>query len=287
MKTYVSLLICVLPYLPLCSPLNAAVITELSEILGPASPASPPPIAVTTSIVDNDEIPMMVNFFQLFTGLPITGVNDPVDFVFRVVNSGTGGTTEYLLNQWVVNSTGVPWLYLRYSLSARTTTGLSITVPGLDFDWPDKTTPFIDSTNFSNLTHLPHELLWAGGTAEIGANETTFFAIDVPDIGSDYEIVLRLEVSLPGDLDGDGFVGIDDLNLVLGNWNQNVPSGSAPDPSGNGFVGITDLNAVLGNWNAGTPPSEAANTVPEPGSFLALCVGLLLFGRGRGKGVGG
>ncbi|MEZ6190958.1 MAG: hypothetical protein R3C45_06650 [Phycisphaerales bacterium] len=73
-----------------------------------------------------------------------------------------------------------------------------------------------------------------------------------------------------GDLDGDGFVGIADLNIVLGNWNQNVTAGDplAGDPSGDGFVGIEDLNTVLGNWNAGTPPG--ANSVPEPGAALVL-----------------
>ncbi|MEZ6191109.1 MAG: hypothetical protein R3C45_07420 [Phycisphaerales bacterium] len=42
------------------------------------------------------------------------------------------------------------------------------------------------------------------------------------------------------------------------------------DPSGDGFVGIEDLNIVLGNWNAGTPPTDGAN-IPEPTS-LACCV---------------
>jgi PEP-CTERM motif len=80
---------------------------------------------------------------------------------------------------------------------------------------------------------------------------------------------------IEGDLDGDGFVGIADLNIVLGNWNQNVPPGDPrADPSGNGFVGITDLNFVLGNWNAGTPPPvEASDTVPEPGTLLLLATG--------------
>ncbi|MEZ6191947.1 MAG: hypothetical protein R3C45_11770 [Phycisphaerales bacterium] len=52
---------------------------------------------------------------------------------------------------------------------------------------------------------------------------------------------------LAGDLDDDGFVGINDLNLVLGAWNQNViPGDPDVDPSGDGFVGIEDLNIVLG-----------------------------------------
>ena len=75
---------------------------------------------------------------------------------------------------------------------------------------------------------------------------------------------------LDGDINGDGFVGIDDLNLVLAVWNQNVTAGDilSGDPSGDGFVGIDDLNWVLSNWNAGTPPS--LNTVPEPGTGLVL-----------------
>ena len=78
---------------------------------------------------------------------------------------------------------------------------------------------------------------------------------------------------LPGDLTGDGFVGIEDLNIVLSVWNQNVTPGSllGGDPSGDGYVGIEDLNEVLGNWNAGTVPGVA---VPEPacGWLLLLVV---------------
>ncbi len=78
---------------------------------------------------------------------------------------------------------------------------------------------------------------------------------------------------LPGDLGGDGFVGIGDLNIVLSNWNLNVPPADIrADPSGDNFVGIDDLNTVLANWNTGTPPSSA--TVPEPAS--AACVAVLL-----------
>jgi PEP-CTERM motif len=76
-----------------------------------------------------------------------------------------------------------------------------------------------------------------------------------------------------GDLDGDGFVGIADLNIVLGNWNLNVPPGNPlADPSGDGFVGIDDLNTVLGNWNAGVPPAAGA-AVPEPASLALLGLG--------------
>jgi hypothetical protein len=82
-----------------------------------------------------------------------------------------------------------------------------------------------------------------------------------------------------GDLDGDGFVGITDLNLVLGAWNQSVPPGNKlADPSGDGFVGIEDLNVVLGNWNAGTPPMNGTN-IPEPGTLAMLLSSAGLFCR--------
>ncbi len=76
---------------------------------------------------------------------------------------------------------------------------------------------------------------------------------------------------IAGDLNGDGFVGVEDLNLVLGAWNQNVTPGDllSGDPSEDGFVGIEDLNTVLGNWNVGTPPG-GGNAVPEPASFAFL-----------------
>ena len=90
-------------------------------------------------------------------------------------------------------------------------------------------------------------------------------------------------IALVGDLDGDGFVGINDLNIVLANWNQNVTAGDelAGDFDGDGFVGIGDLNGVLGNWNAGTPPGGQAN-IPEPGTVGVMGVMSLVLMRKRG-----
>jgi hypothetical protein len=79
---------------------------------------------------------------------------------------------------------------------------------------------------------------------------------------------------LAGDLDGDGFVGIGDLNIVLSNWNQSVTPGDvlAGDFDGDGFVGIGDLNGVLGNWNAGSPPGNSA-IIPEPTTLAMIGLG--------------
>ena len=87
--------------------------------------------------------------------------------------------------------------------------------------------------------------------------------------------------SLPGDLNGDGYVGLDDLQPILDHWNQNVtvgdasmgdiagPGGSGPD----GYVGLDDLQPVLDHWNEGTLPTPPSS-IPEPS------VGLLLMGLG-------
>jgi len=75
---------------------------------------------------------------------------------------------------------------------------------------------------------------------------------------------------IPGDLDGDGFVGLSDLDLILQHWNQTVPPADPlADPTGDDFVGLDDLDIVLQNWNAGVPPSTNTN-IPEPTTFGLL-----------------
>jgi GH25 family lysozyme M1 (1,4-beta-N-acetylmuramidase) len=88
---------------------------------------------------------------------------------------------------------------------------------------------------------------------------------DPGSLGGYIVTLAESDPQIDGDLDGDGFVGIADLNLVLGNWNQSVTPGDllAGDPDGDGFVGIADLNVVLGNWNAGTPPVENESSASQ------------------------
>jgi enediyne biosynthesis protein E4 len=108
-------------------------------------------------------------------------------------------------------------------------------------------------------------IVWPDGTVQYILNVSVdqYLAVNIADI-------------IAGDLDGDGFVGINDLNIILSAWNQNVPPADAlADPSGDGFVGIDDLNFVLGNWNAGTPPGEGA-AIPEPGTLVVMGLGGLV-----------
>ena len=93
---------------------------------------------------------------------------------------------------------------------------------------------------------------------------------------SDFDFAFQtfvIPAPLTGDLDGNGFVGIDDLNIVLSNWNQNVPPANPlADPTGDGFIGISDLGIVLTYWNVGIPP---AVLTPEPNTLMVLGLGTI------------
>ena len=73
---------------------------------------------------------------------------------------------------------------------------------------------------------------------------------------------------LEGDLDGDGYVGSSDLDIVRANWGQTVTPGdlSVGDADGSGLVGSGDLDIVRANWGQGAP----ASAVPEPSLAMLL-----------------
>ena len=82
---------------------------------------------------------------------------------------------------------------------------------------------------------------------------------------------------IPGDLNGDGFVGSQDLDMVRAAWNTAVTPGTSGDATDDGLVNSADLDVVRSNWGSGTA------AVPEPG-FVVLGVmgGVLIFGRWGG-----
>ena len=105
-------------------------------------------------------------------------------------------------------------------------------------------------------------------------------SFDEPRFGTTWEDVAPVPV-IPGDLNNDGYVGLDDLQPILDHWNQNVTVGDAmlgdisgPDGVPDGYVGLDDLQPVLDHWNEGTQPTPSA--IPEPAGLALLGLGAVM-----------
>ena len=108
--------------------------------------------------------------------------------------------------------------------------------------------------------------------------DTDFAGLPI-DVTNGYLAILAT-AAFAGDRNADGFVGQDDLDIVLEKWGQSVTPGIPADPTGNGFVGQGDLDTILADWGMGTPPS-VPGAVPEPASVLLLSAGGLALIRRR------
>jgi hypothetical protein len=73
-----------------------------------------------------------------------------------------------------------------------------------------------------------------GSVIEAGVDAVSIRSFGCPDTG------------IPGDLNGDGTVGADDLATLLANWGP-CP-GCPADLDGDGEVGAADLAILLANW---------------------------------------
>ena len=82
------------------------------------------------------------------------------------------------------------------------------------------------------------------------------------------------EVSIPGDVTGDGWVGGDDLTVILTHWGLSGMSRQQGDLTGDGFIGGDDYSEVLTYWGTGNPMEPLLASVPEPAS--AVMLGLLV-----------
>ena len=78
----------------------------------------------------------------------------------------------------------------------------------------------------------------------------------------------RAQTTVEGDLNGDGFVGVQDLQIILTYWGQIVTPGdlSKGDLFPDGFIGFTDLSFLLLSWGNGT--------IPVPGGDASLGMNL-------------
>ncbi len=101
---------------------------------------------------------------------------------------------------------------------------------------------------------------------------------------SDDTISRFFDAVIPGDLTEDGFVGIDDLDLILANWEQaGIAAGdhTRGDANNDGLVNADDLALVQANWGY-LLPGFTPGAVPEPATLTMLgLMGLLTTRRRR------
>ncbi len=146
--------------------------------------------------------------------------------------------------------------------------GVSFSAPQGDF------VPDADTELLFNFTEQPGSMT----ATDLSHNAATGF------LGAGFTGATAPEIisTLPiwGDMDYDGFVGLDDLDIVLTHWNENAGIGNPQpgDVTGDGFVGLDDLDVILTHWNTGTPPSSQTN-IPEPTLFALMTGGLGLLVR--------
>jgi hypothetical protein len=114
-------------------------------------------------------------------------------------------------------------------------------------------------------------ILVPGMVGVMGSNDPGQPAMPVTAYFDNFYAADFIDMTLPGDCNGDGFVNSADLDIVRGNWGQSVSGAANGDLSGDGIVNSADLDLVRANWGA-----TAAAAVPEPSAFLLLgLVGLL------------
>ncbi len=171
-----------------------------------------------------------------------------------------------------------------------------------DMEWDDYVVEFnllaSDPADVVTMTingeAVPDETAWSqhalpGGAAKRFLNDSLFLGARGETMNLFFKGFLdelKIEAfepqseELAGDLNGDGFVGSADLDIVRANWGQSVQAGclSCGDPSGDGMVGSADLDIVRANWGLG-----AAAAVPEPCAVVLALLGVIgiLLGRKR------
>ena len=94
--------------------------------------------------------------------------------------------------------------------------------------------------------------LWRGeipGQPQGGTITYFVTALDSADnLGAGKDLFFTVG-AIPGDLDGDGVVGVSDLLILLGNWGPCADCNNCPgDLDGDCVVGVADLLILLGNW---------------------------------------
>jgi probable HAF family extracellular repeat protein len=161
-------------------------------------------------------------------------------------------------------------------------------VVGASTDSTGNTFPFLyKNGTMENLTALDPNSGWQELSVE-GINNAGQIVGSGYNSADALHAFLMTPVLLPGDVNGDGKVDVNDLTIVLTNFGKTGMSWSegAMDGDPTGTVDVNDLTIVLSNFG-GTAGAGVA-PVPEPSTMalLAVAVGLLAWAGNRDWGEG-
>ena len=144
------------------------------------------------------------------------------------------------------------------------------------------------------FTNQNIDIAWApAGSVKTGAGQFHIARITLKDtargswtlggweFGNNEPSIISGFISIPGDVDGDGWVEGDDLAIVINNWGRTGLGPAGGDLNVNGTVDEPDYNEVVSSWGNGTPVPEPPNNTPEPASLGLLLLGSLLVLRRR------
>ena len=177
-----------------------------------------------------------------------------------VISMGTLGDTTSWSEALAVNAgnQAVGW----YSLS-------SYTGPYDAFIW--------DSTNgMRDLNTIFAPVLPAGFVLQeaTGINDAGYICGYGTNAAGQTDAFL-LKPLMPGDANLDGKVDINDLTIVLTQYNATGMAWTQGDFNGDGTVDINDLTIVLAHYNQSLGTSLGINAVPEPSTLVLIGVGIV------------
>ncbi len=100
------------------------------------------------------------------------------------------------------------------------------------------------------MSQTPGDALGVGDLNGDGLDDLVLGGGNLLEAGAVNILINTTAPPTPGDLDGDGVVGIRDLLMMLAGWGPcpEPPEACPPDLNGDGVVGVGDLLILLSNW---------------------------------------